>query len=48
LAPSEYYLIPNLKGRMFSSNEETTVAGYGWFAAQPKSFFLDDLRKVQQ
>jgi histone-lysine N-methyltransferase SETMAR len=44
-APSDYYAFPNLKkyfkGRKFSSIEEATLATDGWFAAQPKSFFLD-------
>jgi hypothetical protein len=44
LAPSYYYIFPNLKehlkGRKFSSTEEATSAADGWFAAQPKDFFL--------
>jgi histone-lysine N-methyltransferase SETMAR len=40
LAPSDYYLFPNLKkrlmGRKFSSIEGATLAADGWFAAQPK------------
>jgi hypothetical protein len=44
LAPSDYYLFPNrkkhLKGRKFSRTEEATSAADGWFAAQPKKFFL--------
>jgi hypothetical protein len=38
LAPSDYYLIPNLKkhlmGRKFSNNE-ATLAADKWFAEQP-------------
>jgi histone-lysine N-methyltransferase SETMAR len=49
LAPSNYYLFPNLKkhlkGRKFSSTEEATIAADGWFAAQPNEFFLDRLKK---
>jgi hypothetical protein len=52
LAPSDYYLLPNLKkhlkGRKFSSINETTLAADGWFAAQPKEFFLDGLKKLEQ
>jgi hypothetical protein len=48
LAPSEYYLFTNLKGRKFSSTEEATLAADGWFAAQPKEFFLDGLKKLEQ
>jgi hypothetical protein len=52
LAPSHYYLIHNfrkhLKGRKFSSIEEAKLAAKWWFAAQPKEFFLDGLKKLQQ
>jgi histone-lysine N-methyltransferase SETMAR len=52
LAPSDYYLFPDLKkhfnGRKFSSIEETTLAADGWFAAQPKEFFMDGLKKLEQ
>jgi hypothetical protein len=48
LAPSDYYLFPNLKGRKFSSTEEVTLLADGWFAAQPKEFFLDGLKKSEQ
>jgi histone-lysine N-methyltransferase SETMAR len=51
LAPSDYYLFPNLKkhldGRKFSSIEEALAAD-GWFAVQPKEFFLDALKKIEQ
>jgi histone-lysine N-methyltransferase SETMAR len=48
LAPSNYYLFPNLKRRKFSATEEATSAADGWFAAQPKEFFLDGLKKLEQ
>jgi histone-lysine N-methyltransferase SETMAR len=48
LAPSDYCLFPNLKEQKFSSNEEVTLAADGWFAAQPKKFFLDGLKKSEQ
>jgi hypothetical protein len=52
LAPSDDYLLPNLKKhlkeRKFSSTEEATSAADGWFAAQPKEFFLDGLKKLEQ
>jgi histone-lysine N-methyltransferase SETMAR len=52
LAPSDYYLFPNLKkhlkGRKFSSTEETTSAADGWFAAQPKEFSLDVFNTLVQ
>jgi hypothetical protein len=36
VAPSDYLLFPNLKGRKFSNFEEATLAADGLFAAQPK------------
>jgi hypothetical protein len=49
LAPSDYCLFSNLKkhlkGRKFPSTEEATLAADEWFAAQPKEFFLDGLKK---
>jgi histone-lysine N-methyltransferase SETMAR len=52
LAPSDYYLYPNLKkhlkGRKFSNTGGATSAADGWFAAQPKKFFLDGLNKLEQ
>jgi hypothetical protein len=40
LAPSDYYLFPNLmkhcKGRKFLGTEEATLPVDRWFAAQPK------------
>jgi hypothetical protein len=45
LAPSYYYIFPNLKKhirrRKFSCTEQATLAVEGWFAVQPKEFFLD-------
>jgi histone-lysine N-methyltransferase SETMAR len=48
LALSDYYLFPNLKGRKFSSTEKAKLAVDRWFAAQPKEFFLDGLKKSEQ
>jgi ABC-type branched-subunit amino acid transport system ATPase component len=49
LTPSDDYLFPNLKkhikGGKFSSIEEATLAVDRWFAAQPKEFVLDGLKK---
>jgi histone-lysine N-methyltransferase SETMAR len=51
LVPSDYYILPNLKkhlkGRKFSSTE-VTLAQDRWFAAQPKEFFLNGLKKLEQ
>jgi hypothetical protein len=51
-APSDYYFFPNLKKhlkeRKFSSIEEAKSAADGWFTAQPKEFFLDGLKKLEQ
>jgi hypothetical protein len=48
----DYYLFPNLKkhlkGRKFSSIEEAMLAADMWFATQPKEFFLDGLKKLEQ
>jgi spermidine synthase len=47
-----YYLLPNLKKdlkeRKFFNTEEAKLAADGWFAAQPKDFFLDGLKKLKQ
>jgi histone-lysine N-methyltransferase SETMAR len=49
LAPSEYYLFPNLKkhlkGTKFKSTEETTLAADECFARQTKECFLNGLKK---
>jgi hypothetical protein len=39
---------PEAKRRKFSSIEEATLAAGRWFAAQPKEFFLDVLKKLEQ
>jgi hypothetical protein len=43
-----YYLFPTFKGRKRSSTEEATLVAGGWFAAQPKEFFVDGLKKLEQ
>jgi hypothetical protein len=52
LAPLDCYLFPNLKKHleegMLWSTQETTSAVDGWFAAQPKEFFLNGLKKLEQ
>lgn len=51
LAPSDYYLFPqlkkSLKGRKFSSNEEVIEAVEVWFAEQEETFFLKGLETLQ-
>jgi hypothetical protein len=47
LAPSDYCLFPNLKGRKFWSTEEATLAADRWFAAQPKRIFRGWLKEVR-
>jgi hypothetical protein len=48
----DYNLFPNLKkhlkGRKFLCTEEAKLAAEEWFAAQPKEFFLDRLKKLKQ
>jgi histone-lysine N-methyltransferase SETMAR len=52
LAPSDYYLFPNLKerlkGRKFSSTEEATLAADGRFVTKPKEFSLDRLKNLSR
>jgi hypothetical protein len=53
LAPSRYCISPDFKehleGRQYSSIEEATLAvDEGWFAAQSKGFFLEELKKLEQ
>jgi hypothetical protein len=36
------------KERKFPSAEVATLAAGGWFAVQPKEFFLDGLKKLEQ
>ncbi|XP_025154422.1 activating transcription factor 3 isoform X2 [Harpegnathos saltator] len=47
LAPSDYYLFPNLKkflaGKRFTSNDEAIAAVDGYFAHLPESHFNNDL-----
>ena len=51
LAPSDYYLFPQLKkslrGQKFSSNKEVIEAVESWFAEQEETFFLRGLQKLQ-
>jgi hypothetical protein len=51
LAPPDYCIFPNLKkhleGRKLSSIVEAILAVDGWFAAQPKEFFLNGLKKLE-
>jgi hypothetical protein len=51
-AALDYCLFPSFKKhskrRKFLSIEEATLAADGWFVAQPKEFFLDGLKKLQQ
>jgi hypothetical protein len=35
-------------GRKFSSTEGATLAADGWFAALPKEFSLNGLKKLEQ
>jgi superoxide dismutase len=52
LAPSDYcfFLIlkKHLKGRKILSTELVTLIVDRWFAAQPKEFLLDGLKKLEQ
>jgi hypothetical protein len=41
----DYYLFPDLKGGKLWRTREATLAADGLFAAQPKEFFLDGLKK---
>lgn len=51
LAPSDYFLFPNLKkslaGKRFGSNEEVIAATEAYFAALEKIYFLDGLKKLE-
>jgi hypothetical protein len=47
LAPFDYCLFPNFKGREFLSNEEAMLAADRWLAAHPKEFFLAGLKKLE-
>jgi hypothetical protein len=52
LAPSDYYLFPNLKkhvkGTKFSTTENAMSAADDWFATQPSAFYVDGLKKLEQ
>ena len=51
LAPSEYYLFPNLKrwlcGRRFESNEEVEWETEGYFEGFHKSYYLEGLDELK-
>ena len=50
LAASDFFLFPNLKtwlrGQRFTSNEEVVAQKDAYFEDLPKSYFLDDLKKL--
>lgn len=52
LAPSDYFLFPNLKkhlkGQRFEDISDVTQAAESWFEEQPKEFFLSGLEKLKQ
>jgi hypothetical protein len=47
-----YYLFPNLKkclkGKKFLNIEEATLVVDWWVAGQPKEYFLEGLKKLEQ
>ena len=51
LAPSDYYLFPNLKrwlySKRFESNEEVEWQTEGYFAGFDKSYYLEDIEKCK-
>ena len=51
LAPSDYYLFPNLKrwlcGRCFESNEEVEWETEGYFVGFDKSYYLEGIEKLK-
>lgn len=51
LAPSDYYLFPNLKkwlaGQRFHSNEEVIADTNGYFADMDKSYYLEGINKLE-
>ena len=51
LAPSDYYLLPNLKrwmcGRRFESNEEVEWETEGYFGGLDKSYYLEGIKKLK-
>ena len=52
LAPSDFYLFPNLKkdkrGRQFNSNEELKVWAENWLQNQPESWYLEAFQKLRE
>lgn len=52
LAPSDFHLFGPLKeairGRRFSSDEPLKEAVHSWLASQPKTFFHEGIRKLEQ
>ena len=47
LAPSNYHLFGPLK-KGFSSDQKVEEVVHSWLAAQPKTFFSEDIRKPEQ
>jgi histone-lysine N-methyltransferase SETMAR len=51
LAPSDYYLFPQLKkflkGTKFDSNTEVEQTAEAWFRGQTSEFYLDGLKKLE-
>ena len=52
LAPSDYRLFGPLKEALricqFTSDQEVKEVAHVWLAAQPKTFFLEGIRKLVQ
>ena len=52
LALSDFFLFPNSKkwngGQRFTSNEEVIAQTDAYFEDLPKSYFLNDLRKLEK
>ncbi|EFN76357.1 hypothetical protein EAI_02829, partial [Harpegnathos saltator] len=52
LAPSDYYLFPNLKkflaGKRFTSNDEAIAATDGYFADLPESHFNNGIELLEK
>jgi hypothetical protein len=40
--------VKGLRGRRFTSDQEVKEALHAWFAAQPKTFFSEGIRKLVQ
>jgi hypothetical protein len=47
LTPSDYHLFGQLR-EAFTSGQEVKEAVLAWFAAQPKTFFSEGIRKLVQ